>query len=45
MGRKIFKQTSLCMLDEILRRFPGWQISVFMTVYDSFGFEICQFKQ
>ena len=34
-----------CKLDEILRNFPSWQISVFMTVYDIFGFEFGHFKQ
>ena len=31
-----FEQT-FCKLDKILRNFPSWQMSVFVTVYEIFG--------
>ena len=34
-----------CKLDRILRNFPSWQIFVFVTVYEIFGFEFCHFMQ
>ena len=32
-------------LQTILRNFPNWQSSIFVTVFKIFGFESCDFKQ
>ena len=34
-----------CELDKISRNYPSWQIFVFLTVYEIFGFEFGHFKQ